>query len=139
LTIVFICDKTQLDYTLSSKKMTIRNLQASILLWLVVILGGSLSTVFLDPILTGGNTKAVTNLVSDFKSEKKNTPQRYINNGKYEVIKPPKEYDGSLRFYYNDQANRVQVTKDTEADPAVKKKLEKLELQYREQAFRAQY
>jgi hypothetical protein len=119
--------------------MTIRNAQASILLWLAVIFGGALSTVFLDPLLTGGNTKAFSTLVSDLKSEKKLTTQRYVNDGKYELQKPPKGYDGSLRFYYNDQANQIQVTKDSEGDPVVKKKLEKLELQYREQGFKAQY
>jgi hypothetical protein len=120
-------------------KLTARNIQASILLWLVVILCGALSTVFIDPLFIGGNTKAMSNLVDNFKNEKRIVVSKYDNNGKYEVIKPPKDYDGSIRYYYNDEANKIQATKDGEQDEKIKQKLADLELKYREQGFKAQY
>ena len=120
-------------------RITPRNIQASILLWLIVILVGAISTVFIDPIFNNGNTKAISNLVQNFKNEKKLTVPKYYNDKKYEVVKPPKEYDGSIRYYYNDQANMIQATKDEEQDETIKKKLGELELKYREQGFKAQY
>lgn len=120
-------------------KLSIKSLQASIILWLIVILTGAVSTVFLDPIFTGGNKKAISNLVDNFRSEKKLSVNKYYNDGKYELVKPPKEYDGSIRFYYNDKANQVQATKEEEEDETKKKKLAELELKYREQGFKALY
>ena len=122
-----------------SMKLSIKSLQASIILWLIVILTGAVSTVFLDPIFTGGNKKAISNLVDNFRSEKKLSVNKYYNDGKYELVKPPKEYDGSIRFYYNDKANQVQATKEEEEDETKKKKLAELELKYREQGFKALY